>query len=107
MENCTFTGSKSPTEYNVWIGSSLGITIEDNTFLNSPADCDRHSAGIVTGNYFSGEGYETGAHADAIYVTDSTGPITITDNFIDETPNAGAPGVANSDIRLTERVRRS
>jgi hypothetical protein len=38
VENCTFTGSKSPTEKNVWIGSTLGITIEDNTFLNSPAD---------------------------------------------------------------------
>ena len=44
VENCTFTGSKSPTEKNVWISSVLGITIEDNTFLNSPADYDRHSA---------------------------------------------------------------
>jgi hypothetical protein len=39
IENCTFTGSKSPTEKNdVWISSVLGITIEDNTFLNSPSD---------------------------------------------------------------------
>jgi 7-cyano-7-deazaguanine synthase in queuosine biosynthesis len=38
VENCTFTGSKSPTESTVWIASQLGITIEDNTFRNSPAD---------------------------------------------------------------------
>ena len=101
VENCTFIGSKLPTEFNVWISSTLPITVEDNTFLNSPADAIAIHSGIVTGNYFSGEGYETGAHADAIYVTGSTGPTTITDNFIDGTPNADAPGAANSDIRLT------
>jgi hypothetical protein len=102
VENCTFTGSKSPTEKNVWIGSTLGITIEDNTFLNSPADTIAIQQGVVTGNYFSGEGYLTGAHADAIYVPDTTGPITITDNFIDETQNAGATGISNTTMRITD-----
>jgi hypothetical protein len=101
VENCTFTGSKSPTEDNVWITSNLAITIENNTFLNSPADAIAIRAGVITGNYFSGEGYAPGAHGDAIYVTESTGPVSITDNFIDETPNADAPGAANSDIRIT------
>jgi hypothetical protein len=101
VENCTFTGSKSPTEVNVWISSNLGITIANNTFLNSPADSIAIRAGVITGNYFSGEGYAPGAHGDAIYVTESTGPVSITDNFIDETPNADAPGAANSDIRIT------
>ena len=60
------------------------MTIENNSFLNSPTDAiDMHS-GVVTGNYFSGAGYQPGAHADAIWVTDSTGPTSITDNFIDE-----------------------
>src|SRR6202453_1108381 len=54
VENCTFTGSKSPTEKNVWIASQLGITIEDNTFLNSPTDSIAIQQGVVTGNYFSG-----------------------------------------------------
>lgn len=76
VENCTFTGSKSPTEKNVWISSVLGITIQDNTFLNSPADSIAIQQGVVTGNYMSGEGYSTGAHGDAIYVPDTTGPIT-------------------------------
>ncbi len=101
VENCTFTGSKLPTEFNDWISSVLPITIKDNTFLNSPTDSIDIHSGTVTGNYFSGEGYGTGQHADTIYVTGSTGPTTITDNFIDETPNAGAAGAANSDLRLT------
>ncbi len=101
VENCTFTGSKSPTEGNDWISSSLGITIKDNTFLNSPTDAIDIHSGVVTGNYFSGEGYGTLEHADTIYVTGSTGPTTITDNFIDETPNPGAAGFSNSDMRLT------
>lgn len=100
VQNCTFTGSKSPTESNIWIDSQNYITIEDNTFLNSPGDAiDMHS-GVVTGNYFSGAGYLPGAHADAIWVPTSTGT-TITDNFIDGTVNADAPANANSDLRLT------
>jgi hypothetical protein len=101
VENCTFTGSKSPTEDNEWITSNLAITIEDNSFLNSPTDSIAIRSGVVTGNYLSGEGYSTGAHGDAIYVTDSTGPTTIADNFIDETPNPDTAGAANSDIRIT------
>src|ERR1700733_2438311 len=102
VENCTFTGSKLPTEKNVWITSTLGITIKDNTFLNSPADTIAIQQGVVTGNYMSGEGYLTEAHPDAIYVPDTTGPVTITNNFIEETPNAGATGLSNSDIRITD-----
>src|SRR3984957_9931814 len=102
VENCTFIGSKAPTERNVWITSALGITIKDNTFLNSPADTIAIQQGVVTGNYMSGEGYLTGAHGDAIYVPDTTGPITITNNFIDETPNAGATGLSNTDMRITD-----
>jgi hypothetical protein len=30
------------------------ITIEDNTFLNSPTDAIDFAGGVVTGNYFSG-----------------------------------------------------
>ena len=105
VENSTFTGTKSPTENNVWIGSVQGsMTIKDNSFLSSPSDAiDMHS-GVVTGNYFSGAGYWPIAHADAIWVTDSTGPTTITNNFIDGTPNADSPANSNSDIRLTSEL---
>src|ERR1700677_2985200 len=101
VENCTFTGSKSPTEKNVWISSYQNITIEDNTFLNSPADSIAIQQGVVTGNYFSGQGWATGAHGDAIYVPDTTGPVTITDNFLDDTVNAGQTGASNSSLRIT------
>jgi hypothetical protein len=102
VENCTFSGSKSPTENNVWISSVFAITIEDNNFLNSPTDSIAFQQGVVTGNYFSGEGWMTGAHGDAIYMPDSTGPATITNNFIEETENAGQTGSSNTDIRLTD-----
>jgi hypothetical protein len=104
VENSTFQGAKSPTESNIWIGSTLPITIQDNNFLDSPTDAIGIHSGVVTGNYFSGAAYLPGAHADAIYVSDSTGPTTITDNFIDGTSNADAPGQPNNDIRLTAEL---
>src|SRR5580692_8677387 len=102
VENCTFTGSKSPTEQNIWISSAEYITIEDNTFLNSPEDAIGIQQGVVTGNYLSGEGWNTGAHGDAIYVPDTTGPVSITDNFIDDTLNAGQTGLSNTSLRITD-----
>ncbi len=101
IENCTFQGSGSPTEDNDWISSTQNITIEDNSFLMSPTDAIDFHGGTVTGNYFSGFAFDPGAHADAIWVDDSTCPTVITDNFIDGTKTAGAPVSANSDIRLT------
>ena len=102
VENCTFTGSKSPTEKNIWIASSQNITIEDNSFLNSPEDAIAIEQGVVTGNYFSGEGWSTGAHGDAIYVPATVGPVSITDNFIDDTLNAGQTGYSNTSLRITD-----
>ena len=37
-------------------------------------------------------------------MTTSAGPTTITDNFIDGTPNADSPGQPNNDIRLTAEL---
>jgi hypothetical protein len=102
IENDTFTGSKSPTEKNIWISSTGDITIEDNSFLNSPEDAIGIEQGLVTGNYFSGEGWSTAAHGDAIYVPETTGPVTITDNFIDDTMNAGQAGYSNTNLRITD-----
>jgi hypothetical protein len=102
VENCTFIGSKSPTEKNIWISSSQDITIENNSFLNSPEDAIAIQQGLVTGNYMSGEGWSTAAHGDAIYVPDTTGPVTITDNFIDDTLNAGQTGYSNTSLRITD-----
>ncbi len=103
IENSTFQGSGLPTETNTWIVASQPITIENNTFLNSPTDAIDFSGGVVTGNYFSGAGFGTGAHADAIQILGVTGPTTITDNFIDGTWNPKAAANANSDIRIVSQ----
>ena len=115
VEDNTFTGVQSPTgPWGGFIGSNPHITIEDNTFLRAPGDAidilgipyweSLTGGGLITGNYFSGAGYEPGAHADAIYVTDSSEPIAITDNLIDGTWSNDAPANANSDIRITNEV---
>ena len=83
IEDSTFQGSGAPTEGNMWINATQMITIEDNTFLNSPTDAIDFAGGVVTGNYFSGAGFAAGAHADAIQMLNATVPTTITDNFID------------------------
>jgi serralysin len=100
VEDCTFQGSGAPTETNVWINATQSITIKDNTFLDSPTDAIDFAGGVVTGNYFSGAGFATGAHADAIQMLGATGPTTITDNFIDGTWTDSAAANANSDIRI-------
>ena len=106
---------QSPTgPWGGFIGSNPHITIKDNTFLRAPGDAidigglpyweSLTGGGLITGNYFSGAGYEPLAHADAIWVTASTQPILITDNLIDGTWSNDAPANANSDIRLTAEV---
>ena len=100
IEDCTFQGSGSPTENNVWINATQSITIKDNSFLDLPGDAIDIEGGVVTGNYFSGAGFLPGAHADAIQILAATGPTTITDNFIDGAWNPSAPANANSDIRI-------
>jgi hypothetical protein len=104
VENSSFIGSKSPTEKNIWISSFQDITIEDNSFINSPEDAIAIQDGVITGNYFSGEGWATVAHGDAIYVPATVGPVSITDNFIDDTLNAGQTGYSNTNLRITDEA---
>jgi hypothetical protein len=112
VENNTFVGVQSPTGFwGGFVSSNPNITIEDNTFLDAPSDAidiggpsveGPHTAGgLITGNYFSGAGTENGAHADAIWVTESTVPIAITDNLIDSTWNRNFPAQPNSAVRIT------
>ena len=104
VKNCSFIGPKSSTPLAAWVTSVNAITIENNSFIDLPSDAVHIRSGVVTGNYFSGAGYETGAHADAIWVTDTTGPVSITNNFIDWTPNPDAPASPNNAIRITEET---
>ena len=82
------------------------MTITDNDFINTAGDgIWADGGGLVSGNYFCGAGNDgTSGHPDAIWVTGSSTPLTISDNFIDWSVNPAASGVdafANDCIRIT------
>ena len=101
VENCTFTGPTYSTGLNAFVTSATPMTLEDNSFLNTGNHAINIDAGVVTGNYFSGEGFVVGAHADAIDVEATTAPLSITNNFIDWTPTPGAAVGGNNAIRVS------
>jgi hypothetical protein len=108
VQNNTFTGGSAanPLQLTAFIGSPNEISVLNNSFVNAPGDAVDLQNGVVSGNYFSGAGYSsTGAHPDAIWVGATTGPVAITDNFIDATWAPGATsvanGVTNSAVRIT------
>ena len=101
IENCTFTGPTSSTPLNAFVTSQTPITVKDNSFINTPNHAINIDAGVVTGNYFSGAGYQTGAHADAIWVGATTAPVSITNNFIDWTNTPGAAVGTNNAIWIS------
>lgn len=101
VKNCTFYGGDNVPEM-VYILSQVGsTTITGNSFIDTPTHGIQVSGGTVSGNYFSGGGYYTGAHADAITVYDTFNPVSITGNFIDWTNNADALVPTTNAIRIT------
>ena len=87
----------------VGYGSQGQITVTDNKFINSPGDGVDLGSGIVSGNYFEGVGNTSGGqHADAIWVTNSQGPVTISNNFIDWVAD-GTESDVNNAVRITTR----
>ncbi len=85
IQNCTFTGAKYSTPVVAFVGSKNFITLKNNTFVDAPEDAVDIQNGVISGNYFSGGGYMTGAHADAIWISGTTSSVSITNNFIDWT----------------------
>jgi serralysin len=101
IKNCTFNSlAETDLRLAAFVTSRNAITIENNSFLDAPGDAVDIGAGIVSGNYFSGAGYDA-THPDAIWVTASTGPTLITNNFIDWTMNATSTYPVNNCIRIT------
>ncbi len=104
VKNCTFNSDcEALMNLAAFIGSTDNITIENNSFLNAPGDAVDIRGGTVTGNYFSGAGYSD-LHPDAIWVTASTCPTLISDNFIDWTMNANSTEPTNDCIRITTEL---
>jgi hypothetical protein len=99
VAGCTFNGGDNvPVSF---VASVAGYaTITDNSFIDTPAHTITLSNGVVSGNYISGGGYMTGDHADAINVYDTTGPVLITDNYVDWTVTDN-PGTLNNAVRIT------
>ena len=105
VTNDTFDGGGHTGELAAWITSGSEVTVTNNSFLDTPADgVDCEGGGVISGNYFSGCGYSSnGQHPDAIWVSNSTAALSITNNFIDWTQNPGSTG-GNDCIRITAEV---
>lgn len=72
-----------------------------STILDAPTDAISLQSGTVQNSYFAGASYATGAHADAIWVSKTNGPILIADNTIDWRSRADAPNETNNPVRIT------
>ncbi len=98
VSNDTFNGAGSNAGFI--IGGSGTITVTGNSFIDAPGDAIDLGAGTVSNNYIGGGGFSTtGIHSDAVWVTNSSGPVSITNNFIDFTSHGN--GYANNTVRIT------
>ncbi len=102
VEYNTFDGLKANNSNCDSIYSDAGsTTIRNNEFLNLPSDAINTVGGIIERNYFSGAGYQTGAHADAISIHSNNAPIVIRQNYIDyTTPSDAAVPDTNAAIKI-------
>jgi hypothetical protein len=98
VENCTFSGGNE--DYGIFSNPNGYMAVINNSFIDSPSHPVTFSNGIVTGNYFSGGAYLPGVHADAISIQSTSGPVTVSNNFIDWTNNPGAPTSTGFGIRI-------
>ncbi len=106
ITNCTFDSDASPSKLSAWVMSKSLVTITNNRFIDTPADgLDLFGGGVISGNYFSGSGYTSiGTHPDAIWISDTSTPTTISDNFIDWTTNPNSVFYTNNCIRITSEL---
>jgi hypothetical protein len=100
VENCTFNGGDDAPLANFVDSVSGYATITDNSFTGTPQHTIQLADGVVSGNYISGGGCVPGTHADAINVYDTTGPVLITNNFVDWTETAN-PGTLNFAVYVS------
>jgi hypothetical protein len=98
VENCTFSGGDE--DYGILSNPNGYMAVINNSFIDSPTHPVTISNGIVTGNYFSGGAYIPGTHADAISIQSTSGPVTVSNNFIDWTNNADAATNTGFAIRI-------
>ena len=103
VTGCTFIGDPASTLLAA-INTKGSATITGNKFLDTAGDgIWADGGGLISGNYFSQAGNNGAAgHPDAIWVTDSVKPLTISNNFIDWSKNPAATVFGtNNTIRIT------
>ena len=98
----TFDSGGAPSKLAAWVASAGAVDVSGNSFVDTPSDgIDVTGGGVISGNSFAGGGYTSdGGHPDAIWITNSTAPMSITGNFIDWTSNPGADQT-NNCVRIT------
>jgi hypothetical protein len=103
VTDSTFDSKGIPAALDCWIYSAGTVTVTNNRFIDTPADgVDVTGGGVISGNYFSGSGYTSdGQHPDAIWITNETAPMTISNNFIDWSTNPNSVYGTNDCIRIT------
>jgi len=106
VTNDTFTSGGVDLPLVAWVTSGGAVTVTNNKFLDTPADgLHCFGGGVISGNYFANSGYTSNdQHPDAIWVTDSTAPLSITNNFIDWTTNPASDYSTNDCIRITTEL---
>lgn len=102
VDRSTFDGlGLDKTYYDFIVAQGVNTTITNSVFRDAPSDAIYIENGRVAGNYIAGGGYQSGAHADAIWIGKTTGAVIIEDNLIDWRSSAGAKVETNEAIRIT------
>ncbi|MFD0937837.1 calcium-binding protein, partial [Methylobacterium trifolii] len=102
IDRSTFDGLKLDRTYADFVASfGRNTTMTNNAFLNAPSDAIYIENGRVANNYIAGGGYQTGAHADGIWIGRTTGAVTIEGNLIDWRSSADARVATNNAVRIT------
>lgn len=102
IDQCSFDGLKLNKHFASFVTGGTGqVTIENSTFRNAPSDALMLMNGAVRNNMFEGAGYLTDAHADAIWVPRTTGPVLIEGNLIDWRMQPDAVAMPNNIIRIS------
>ena len=107
VSDCTFSSGGAASPLGAFIISTGKVTITGNRLIDAPADAIDVSVGggVISGNYFSGAGYSsTGLHPDAIWISNSTAPLVVSNNFIDESANPNSINPTNDCIRITAEL---
>jgi serralysin len=103
--SCSFDGGKLDRPLSDAIGCGDGqATIFRCSFVNGCSDQIQIDCGAVVECYIGPSGYQTDAHADAIWIAKTTGPILVARNFMDFTKNDDAKTACNEAIRITTEM---